>query len=88
MKSNPEDLYNRLNDIFNAAADAYPQHAYTFKEELDIYKGALLENNPLKQQILRQMERLMDMPGGEESARPPEVVAVLRVASRLFKAAP
>jgi hypothetical protein len=81
MKSNPAKLYGALADHFNAAAKANPQHSFAFMEELGIYRGALLEGNPLAQEILN----LKESAGVEISCRPTEVTTVFRQGFDIYK---
>ena len=75
-------LHEKLQAHFNDAAKRHPQHAFTFMEELGIYKGALVDHNPLCEKILRlRSERYMDV-----SCRPPEVVAVFREGLKIYAA--
>lgn len=73
-------LYEKLQNHFNDAIAREPRHAFAFREELSVYKGALLDKNQLCQEILR----LKSLPGGEESCRPPEVVSVFREGFKIY----
>jgi hypothetical protein len=75
-------LHEKLQAHFNDAAKRYPQHAFTFMEELGIYKGALVDHNPLCQELLR----LREQPHMDISCRPPEVVEVFREGRNIYAA--
>ncbi|MEZ0225424.1 MAG: hypothetical protein ACAH83_12785 [Alphaproteobacteria bacterium] len=80
-------LHEKLQAHFNDAAKRHPQHAFTFMEELSIYKGALVDKNSLCIEVLR----LQSLPpqrctGGDISCRPPEVVEVFRQAHEIYAA--
>lgn len=73
-------LYEELQKHFNAAATKYPLHAPTFAEQLGIYKGALLKNDPLCLQILQAEKDSSDI-----SCRPKEVIEVFKVARKIYE---
>lgn len=75
-------LHEKLQAHFNDAAKRYPQHAFTFREELGIYTGALVDHNPLCEEILR----MKSMPHADVSCRPPEVVEVFRQGYKIYAA--
>lgn len=80
MDDKKEILFKKLEDHFTAAARKNPQQSFTFMEELGIYKGALLDNNPLCLEILR----LRAEQENEISARPAEVVEVFKKGFRIY----
>jgi hypothetical protein len=83
-------LYDKLAAHFNEASRKYPIHKFIFDQQLDVYKGALINNDPICKIILQK--ETTPIPNGTEkykysgdvSAYPERVTEVLNAARRIY----
>ncbi len=78
MKKPEEALYKKLESHFNNAAAKYPRWASVFEEQLLYYKNFLAGTAPKN-----IPDSIMDV--SPASARPPEMIEVLRDAYKIYK---
>jgi len=78
--SNAGRIYARLSEFFNGAAEIHPKETRIFKNELEVYRRALLEKDTL---ALKTLEKKAQ-PDAKLSARSSEANQVLKTGYEIY----